>query len=231
MPFGQLRANIISLKPKVSISLSRSENITLCEAQNITNSCGFAAFMLYYTQGGDFMEIKAKCKYDLDSVKALTHLTMFKKANPKKRLMFWTGAFALIFGIIVLETILFGVDTILLVLLGLVIIWLLVLYFWYFFIPKIQYKSLSKMKDIQNEYIFCNDELKAFTKSVEYNGEVAIEYSFFVKVYETTRYLFLYQANNQVFIVDKNTIEGGTAQDIRSKLTTYVKDKYIICKF
>ena len=83
--------------------------------------------------------------------------------------MFWTGAFALIFGIIVLEIILFGVDTILLVLLGLVIIWLLVLYFWYFFIPKIQYKSLSKMKDIQNEYIFCNDELKAFTKSVEYN--------------------------------------------------------------
>ena len=169
LPFGQLRANIISLKPKVSISLSRSENITLCEAQNITNSCGFAAFMLYYTQGGDFMEIKAKCKYDLDSVKALTHLTMFKKANPKKRLMFWTGVFALLFGIIVLEIILFGVDTILLVLLGLVIIWLLVLYFWYFFIPKIQYKSLSKMKDIQNEYIFCNDELKAFTKSVEYN--------------------------------------------------------------
>ena len=177
------------------------------------------------------MEIKARCKYDFESVRALAHLTMFKKANPKKRLMFWTGAFALIFGIIVLEIILFGVDTILLVLLGLVIIWLLVLYFWYFFIPKIQYKSLSKMKDIQNEYIFCNDELKAFTKSVEYNGEVAIEYSFFVKVYETTRYLFLYQTNNQVFIVDKNTIEGGTAQDIRSKLTTYVKDKYIICKF
>ena len=27
--------------------------------------------MLYYTQGGDFMEIKAKCKYDLDSVKSI----------------------------------------------------------------------------------------------------------------------------------------------------------------
>ena len=33
----QFGANIISLKPLVSISLSRSENITLCEAQNITN--------------------------------------------------------------------------------------------------------------------------------------------------------------------------------------------------
>lgn len=29
------------------------------------------------------MEIRAKCKYDYDSVKALTHLTMFKKSNPK----------------------------------------------------------------------------------------------------------------------------------------------------
>lgn len=187
--------------------------------------------MLYYAQGGDFLEIKARCKYDFESVRALAHLTMFKKANPKKRLMFWTGVFALLFGIIVLEIILFGVDTILLVLLGLVIIWLLVLYFWYFFIPKIQYKSLSKMKDIQNEYIFCNDELKAFTKSVEYNGEVAIEYSFFVKVYETSRHLFLYQTNNQVFIVDKNTIEGGTVEEIRNKLSAFATNKYIVCKY
>ena len=87
------------------------------------------------------------------------------------------------------------------------------------------------MKDIQNEYIFCNDELKAFTKSVEYNGEVAIEYSFFVKVYETTKYLFLYQTNNQVFIVDKNTVEGGTIEEIRNKLSAFVKDKYILCKY
>ena len=32
------------------------------------------------------MEIRAKCKYDLDSVKALTHLTMYKKADPKKKI-------------------------------------------------------------------------------------------------------------------------------------------------
>ena len=177
------------------------------------------------------MEIRAKCKYDFDSVKALAHLTMFKKANPKKRMMFWTVAFAILFGTIILEMVVFSVDLLLLVLLGVEIIWLIVLCFLYFFMPKIQYKSLSKMKDIENVYIFCDHELKAFTKSEEYNGEVAIEYSFFVKVYETTMYLFLYQTNNQVFIVDKSTVKGGTVEEIRSKLATYVKDKYILCNY
>ena len=177
------------------------------------------------------MEIKAKCKYDLDSVKALTHLTMFKKSNPKKRLTFWSTAFAIFFIIIILEIIAFGFDTILAVLLGVEIFGLLLIYFWYFIIPKIQYKSLAKMQNVENQYIFCDNVLKTFTKSQEYNGEAEIEYSLFVKVYETTKYLFLYQTNNQVFIVDKNTVEGGTIEEIRNKLSLYVKDKYIICKY
>jgi hypothetical protein len=41
----------------------------------------------------------------------------------------------------------------------------------------------------------------------------------------------IYQTNNQVFIVDKSTVEGGTAEEIRNKLCTFVKDKYIICKY
>ena len=102
---------------------------------------------------------------------------MFKKANPKKRLIFWTVIFAILFGIIILEMVLFGVDLHLLVLLGVDIVWLILFYFLYFFIPKIQYKSLSKMKDIENEYIFYNEKLKAVTKSEEYNGEAEIEYS------------------------------------------------------
>jgi hypothetical protein len=177
------------------------------------------------------MEIKAKCKYDLDSVKALTHLIMYKKADPKKLLMFWSAAFSILFIIIVFEIVAFGMDTILFVLLGVEILGLLLIYFWYFIIPRIQYKSMAKMKYAENEYVFCDNVLKSFTKSQEYNGEAEIEYTLFVKVYETTKYLFLYQTNNQVFIIDKSTIEGGTAKDIRNKLSFYVKDKYIICKY
>ena len=177
------------------------------------------------------MEIKAKCKFDFDSIRALTHLTMFKKANPKKRLIFWSVAFAILVVVIILEIIAFGMDLILLVLFGVEMLWLMLMCFWYFIIPKTQYKSLAKMKETENEYIFCDNVLKTFTKSNEYNGEAEIEYSLFVKVYETSQYLFLYQTNNQVFIVDKSTIENGTVEEIRSKLSAFVKDKYIICKY
>ena len=177
------------------------------------------------------MKIRAKCRFDFDSIRALTLLTMFKKANPKKRLIFWSVAYAILFVIIILEIIVFGMDSILLVLLGVEILWLMLMCFWYFIIPRIQYKALAKMKDAENEYIFCDNVLKTFTKSREYNGEAEIEYSLFVKVYETSRHLFLYQTNNQVFIVDKNTIESGMLEEIRNKLSSFVKDKYIICKY
>ena len=101
----------------------------------------------------------------------------------------------------------------------------------YFGLPNIRYKSLAKMKDAENEYIFCDNSLKTFTKSETYNGEAEIEYSIFVKVYETSDYFFLYQNNNQVFLVDKSTIEGGRIDDIRNKLSSFVKDKYIVCKY
>ncbi len=58
-----------------------------------------------------------------------------------------------------------------------------------------------------------------------------MEYSLFTKVYETSDYFFLYQTNNQVFLVDKSTVEGGSVDDIRNKLSSFVKDKYYICKY
>ncbi len=176
------------------------------------------------------MEIKAKCKFDFESIKALTHLSLFKKANPKKRFLTWSIISTILAVIIVLEMIIFS-DAMLIELLCVAIVLFLFECYLYFLLPKIRYKALTKMKGAENEYIFCDSVLKTFTKSDEYNGEAEIEYSLFVKAYETSRYLFLYQTNNQVFIVDKSTVEGGTAEDIRNKLTTHVKDKYIICKY
>ena len=132
---------------------------------------------------------------------------------------------------IVAELVVFEFDVVPIILIVVDLLVILIDFFMYFGLPKIQYKALAKMKDAENEYVFCDNVLKTFTKSQEYNGEAEIEYSLFVKVYETTRYLFLYQTNNQVFIVDKNTIEGGTVEEIRNKLSAFVKDKYILCKY
>ena len=87
------------------------------------------------------------------------------------------------------------------------------------------------MKDTEVKYVFGDNSLKVFTANLEYTSESKMEYSLFVRVYETTKYIFVYKTNNQVHIIDKSTIEGGTAEDIRNKLTPYVKDKYVICKY
>ena len=176
------------------------------------------------------MEIKAKCKFDFDSIRALTHLSLFKKANPKKRFLTWSIISAILTVVIIFEIIVFS-DAMLIELLCVAGVLFLLECYLYFLLPKIRYKALAKMKDAENEYIFCDNVLKTFTKSQEYNGEAEIEYSLFEKVYETTNYLFLYQTNNQVFIVDKSTIEGGTVEEIRNKLSAFVKNKYIVCKY
>ena len=124
------------------------------------------------------MEIKAKCKYDYDSVKALTHLTMFKKANPKKRLTFYSVAFAILFAVIILEIVAFDVaDTTLFVLLGVEIAVQVLLCFWYFIVPKMQFKSMAKMKNIENQYIFGDNALKVFTKSDDSAGRKQPDWS------------------------------------------------------
>ena len=177
------------------------------------------------------MEIKATCKFDLDSVKALTHLTMYKKANPKKRLVFWTVAVLILCLFIVMELLAFGKDPVLSVLLGIEIFGLFLIYFRYFITPRLRYNSLAKMQNVENHYVFCDHVMKVFTKSQVYNGQAEIEYALFLKAYETSKYLFLYQTKNQVFIIDKNTITDGTIEDLRNQLSGYLKDKYFLCKY
>ena len=41
------------------------------------------------------MEIKAKGIFDFESIKALSHLQMFGKNDPKKRMRFWSVLFGL----------------------------------------------------------------------------------------------------------------------------------------
>lgn len=177
------------------------------------------------------MEIKARCKFNMESVKALVHLSMFKKIDPQKKMRFWTIAYAVIVAVVILELLLWGKDILLFVLLGVLAVVYLLECFGYFLLPKMQYKALAKMQEAENEYIFLEHAIQSITKSEEYIGEATIEYSLFTKIYETSKYFFLFQTNNQVFLVDKSTIEGGTAEDIRNKLINFAKDKYIICKY
>lgn len=177
------------------------------------------------------MQIQAKCKHDLASVRALVHLGMFKKADPKKRMRFWSITYAVLLLVVIAEIILFDSDGILYILCGADIAVYLLLCYWYFGLPAVRYRAMAKTKDAENAYIFSEDGLKISTKSQLYNGETEMEYALLVRVYETSQYFFLYLTNNQVLLVDKSTVVGGSAEDIRSKLAAFVKDKYILCNY
>jgi len=177
------------------------------------------------------MEIKAKCKCDINVIKALTHLGMFRKADPKKRMILWAIVYAVLLVIIAFEIVIFGAELFLLIACGLAVFVCLLGCYLYFLVPHIRYNAMAQMKDIENEYIFCDNAVKSSTRSAEYNGEAEMEYSLFIKVYETSKYFFMYQTNNQVFVVDKSTVVNGSVEDIRNKLSCFLKDKYFICKY
>ncbi len=175
------------------------------------------------------MEITAKCKFDFETIKALTHLAVFKKSNPKKQFILITILDTIAIVLSLLEIILFSAPF------GWIfpctIFMLLFINYIYFLLPKVRYKALAKMKTAENEYIFYDNSFKIFAKNEVYNGEADIEYSLLVCAYETSKYFFLYQTNNQAFIVDKSTLVGGTAEEIKSKLSYFLKNKYFVCRY
>ena len=181
-------------------------------------------------QGDDEMEIKAKCKYDYETCKAISRIDAYRKSNPKK-----VVAFRMILCIVLMISNFLVADfceipigyTVSLM----VVVVLIIDMFMYFVMPKIQYNSMSKMKNIGNDYIFRDEEFTVSSDSEEFSGRNVTKYTILVKVYETEKYFFIYISKRQLYVVDKATIEGGTAEDLREKLSSVLGKKYIRCKY
>lgn len=177
------------------------------------------------------MEIRAKCKFDYDTIKEFVHLAAYRKFNPKKVIKSDIIICIISLLVSIATQIAFGFNFFISIMDITILIITALILFLHFGFPRIQYNSLVKMNIVENEYIFYDNIIKSFTKGKGYSGESELEYSLFTKVYETSKYFLLFQSNNQAFIVDKSTIEGGSADDIRNKLSSFVKEKYYICKY
>lgn len=175
------------------------------------------------------MELRAKSRFDYETIKALVHLSLCGKHEPKKRFRVWLLLSGILASVSVLGMIVFRDGDMLLVACMAAVIffcwcWL------YLAVPKFRYKAMGNMRDAENEYIFLDHTLKARTEGKVYNGESEMEYSLFVKAFETSKYFFLYQTGNQVVVIDKSTVEGGSPADISSRISPFIK-KYVICKY
>ena len=177
------------------------------------------------------MEIRATCVFDYSSVKALTHVTMYQRIKP--RIAFHAINFVAAFLVLItlFTMICFGADTQSSYQLILSAAIFLFNCFLYFLFPRTQYAALNQMKNVVNEYLFREDGIQITSKGDLYAGEAELKYPMIPKVMETSAYLFIYQSKNQVFIVDKSTITGGTVEDLRKKLQPFVKKKYILCRY
>ncbi len=175
------------------------------------------------------MNIQAHCRLDRQAIKALTYVSIYKKHSPKKRFsirLILVGIFTFItvVGFILQIS---SAFTLMFATLFLLLVCCLV----HFQLPKAQYKALANMRDALNCYVFEDESLKVSTNTEQYRGDSEVRYSLLTKVYETDTHFFLFHTANQVFVVDKSTIEGGTADDIRHKLLDTMSGKYIRCRY
>ena len=176
------------------------------------------------------MEIKAKCKFDYETCKAISRVDAYRKSNPKKivisRTVFCIALTMLNFAVASSGDIDIGYTIAIAAALV-----LLIDMFMYFVMPGIQYNSMSKMKNIGNDYVFYDEEFTVASESEEFSGHNVTKYTILVKVYETEKHFFIYISKRQLFVVDKATLEGGTAEDLSKKLSSVLGKKYIRCKY
>lgn len=175
------------------------------------------------------MEIKSKCVFDYDSVRAVSLSAFYGKRDPEKTLISSSVFFAFL-AVLCFLGMRSGLD------IFHILVWIPVLnivlgFFFYFVFPRIQFKGLHKMKQIENEYSFCDEHIRVLSRGEEYTGEAELRYTMVPKVMENSEYFFIYQSNNQVFVVDKSTVTGGSIGELSEKLKSSVKGKYIICRY
>ena len=88
------------------------------------------------------------------------------------------------------------------------------------------------MQNMEQEYVFSEESFTVICLDENFKGQSERKYSVIPKVMENSKYFLIFQNGNQAFIVDKSTITGGTAEEIREKLSSFVpKKKYIVCKY
>ena len=177
------------------------------------------------------MQIKAKTLYDFDTAKALARLSIFGKNEPKKRMIRNMILSAILVLLPLVMIFVYGGSWMQYSFCGLGVWMTLLNGYLYFVFPRILFHNMKNMKNTEVEYCFGDDAVVTASKNAEYSGESTLAYTLFVKAFETSAYWFLYQTNNQVFVVDKSTVTGGTVEELRAKLSSYLDKKYILCNY
>lgn len=176
------------------------------------------------------MEVIAKTKINHEAVEAMVYASIFKKKNPK------------VFGVIfVVAAVIFFMATIAMAIidpesdyysiLKTVAIILMTWAFIYFRLPKISYKQMGKVAESENYYVFSDVGISVTNEGDCSHGESEYTYEAIERVIETKKYFFIFINKAQAYIVAKDGITNGSAEDLRSILSKVGDKRYILSKY
>ncbi len=177
------------------------------------------------------MRITASSTYDRETVRDMTRFAMFRKHEPKKRMLMWTALFCVLIIVLIAEMLLWGYSTYLLVLAIFATGFLLLEWFFYLRLPAIQYRNAGKIAGAKNEFVFTEKRMEVSSTAGDYVGSAEMEYDTLYRIYETGTYFFLYLQKGQYYVVNKATVRGGSVEELRSTLIGAVGGRYVRCHY
>ena len=97
-------------------------------------------------------------------------------------------------------------------------------------IPVIKFKTLGKMQNASCEYTFYDSSFTAVISGIAGTKNYSIRYSELTQVGESSKNFFIFRGKDS-FIVDKSTLENGTAEHLRHRFSTFENIKYTLCNY
>lgn len=159
------------------------------------------------------MEIKASSNYDWETIRTFTNFHNLNRHRTLNVIILLMEAFMMF--VFVFAAVSGTFTTGLLPSFCLFLFWNAAIIFVLFGLPKIQYNKNKIAKDSENHFVFTENEFSMTSNSGLHNGTSVVRYDGIWRIYETKKYIYLYINPRQSYIVNKATVEGGTAVDLR----------------
>ena len=177
------------------------------------------------------MEINAQGTLNYETIKASLHVTIYKKTKPKKAVFLRLLATALVMAFCIFDMVVFGFNSYMLLAFFMVFLAGLLFAYMYFWLPKIRFKAMGKMQNVTNNYIFTDNAIICSSSMDGYEGKAEVNYSLICKVIETSKYVLVYQTKNNFYVLEKATVSGGSVDDLRRKLFSFLGENYVIYNY
>ncbi len=171
------------------------------------------------------MHITATTKNDYAAVRALTIYQLCRKHRPRNVALLFGIVFGLAYALFFYNTFVLQLSAELPYLLLLFFV-IPACLFLLFLLPRITYRNMKQFRDMENRYTFTETELVAESDI----DRATMPYQMLNEVSETDRYFFFWLHRGSAFVVDKTTLVGGTADDVRTAVVLHAR-KYIRCRY